>query len=310
MNDFQFFELPSLFAGDAQWLVADDGSIDRRYMPTDTPIDTRETITPYTQAEYTTTADGEYEYLKPLQSPESSRYTCEILPTTHKLFGKELPVAKDALPVLRSTGKEFNGILNITTDAYCRSQIELDTLTTAVINAVDRVGASRRKHRIVRGDSRRPRQTSRGSMAGGLQSEEVLGTAWLIANEYPELEVDAIVKMAIHKSIKQGRQIASGEIPVSGIHPISGKPITFLHATGYYQDTTDRLLELAYTVTSELDKTYRTVDGITVTLGSLLKQGYNQTQCASKLGIDGRSVRKRIASARKQYNALFEATDV
>jgi hypothetical protein len=264
--------------GDA-WCVDDDGNIDKIHLSSTMQDDRRETITSYTQAEYTHTSDGTYEYLTPTQVQRA-------------------PMAKQSRPevdlTLRSTGREFAGKLNVTDDSYCRNMIPLDTLTGIVIMAVDRIGASKRKFKIQR-SGRRCRQSQRGSMVNGLQYDEVLGAAWILAHEYPELDVNVIVSKAIRLSIKQGRQIASRE--VSDTDP--DRP-------DYEQDTTDRTLELAYTVTSELDKTYRIVDGNVVALGQLLKQGYNQSQCTVKLGVTRDAVCKRIARARKLYSSLFE----
>lgn len=162
-----------------------------------------------------------------------------------------------------------------------RATLTLSACEQGIHDAVMRIGASKRLKRTKQ-------------MVRDIRGEDLLGVAWLIANEYPLLETDVVIRKAIKHTIRQGRQIATREVlPTDTIRP------------DYYQDTSDRLLELAYTVSSELDKTYRHIDGVTVTLGSLLKQGYNQLQCSRKLDISGQAVRKRIARARKQYNELF-----
>lgn len=138
------------------------------------------------------------------------------------------------------------------------------------------------------------RHNSRKQKTRDLRGEDILGAAWLIAAEYHDLGVAEVVRRAIRLTIKQGRQIASRE--VSEHDPI--RP-------DYSQDIRDDLLDVVYTLTTELDKTYRIIDGNVLALGQLMRQGYNQVRAAALLGVDGRSVRKRIAAVRKMYNSMF-----
>lgn len=147
--------------------------------------------------------------------------------------------------------------------------------------AVMRIGAAKRNQK-------------RKQKVRDLRGEDILAAAWLIAAEYPDLDVVEVIRRAIRLSIKQGRQIASRE--VSEHDPIR---------SDYSQDIRDNLLDIVYTLTSELDKTYRVVDGQVLALGQLMRQGYNQVRAAALIGVDSRSVRKRIASVRKMYNSMF-----